>query len=221
MACVHNCFIRSINAIYLQAPHIKKADTVAFSEYANLFYNMLNLHHHHEEEIFFPGIERAAGTPGIMSANVDQHHAFHNGLEEFGRYTRACADGTEKYDGTRLVGIIDSFAAVLIQHLTDEITTLLELKKYDKGSFCAEYTKVMDATGKAVLEAFGFTTGLVYIVFCCDKSYEGGRWKGFPPAPGPIMFVVRYIASMVNSSWWKFAPVDRACQLRPLYAVPE
>ncbi|EPE08726.1 hemerythrin hhe cation binding domain-containing protein [Ophiostoma piceae UAMH 11346] len=221
MACVHNCLIRAINAIYLQAPYIKEADTVAFSEYSYLFYDMLNLHHQHEEKSFFPGIEKLAGAPGIMAANVDQHHAFHDGLEEFGKYTRACADGTEKYDSARLLGIIDSFAAVLTQHLTDEITTLLELKKYDKGSFCAEYKKLSDAAGKGAIEAAGFTTGLVFIVFCCDKSYEGGRWKTFPPAPAPIMFVVRYIASMVNSSWWKFSPTNQAFQLRPLVTAAD
>lgn len=73
MGTVHNYMIRGLNSIYLQAPHVKPKDYAAFIGYASNFPVNLIAHHDGEEEGFFPDIEKAAGVPGLMKANVDQH----------------------------------------------------------------------------------------------------------------------------------------------------
>lgn len=100
-------------------------------------------HHDNEESICFHQIEEMAGEPGLMTANVDQHAAFHGGLEKLLTYLEAVKAGEDKYDGKRLRSIIDSFMPVLRQHLLDEIMTLLALEKYkDRGDWAAWLKKV-------------------------------------------------------------------------------
>lgn len=86
-----------------------------------------------------------AGVPGLMTPNVDQHAAFHGGLEAFLAYLDAVQAGKDKYDGEKLRGIIDSFMPVLRAQLVDEIQTLLALERYeDKGDWAAWMEKVRD-----------------------------------------------------------------------------
>ncbi|CAK7236712.1 hypothetical protein SBRCBS47491_009731 [Sporothrix bragantina] len=220
MACVHNCLIRGINAIYLQAPHIKPADQKPFLNFASLWGKMINMHHKEEEVVFFPNIEKLAGEPGIMEDNVEQHHLFHEGLERYIAYVQACLEGKEAYDGKTLVGFIDSFGAILTQHLTDEISTLMGLRKYGTEQF-KEYPALASKLGEAALANAGSTTGIIFVMTCLDVNFENGRWTDFPPIPWIINMMFRYIHFWVHSDWWKFAPCDRLGSMRPLHAVPE
>lgn len=219
MTCVHNCFIRGINAIYLQAPHIKPQDVKAFVKYAALWSQVLHLHHHEEESIFFPGIEKIANEPGLMAGNVDQHHAFHDGLEAYEKYIDAVLAGTEEFDGKKLTDIIDSFGAILTQHLTEEISTLLSLKKYGAEQF-KEYPALCAKLAEQAIATAGATTGIIFIVTCLDVHFEGGRWSAFPPIPWFVNLMFRYINFWVHRDWWKFGPCDRLGNMRHLYAVP-
>ena len=133
MATVHNVMVRGINGIYLQAPHVKPEDVKSFLGYAYCFYDLMDVHHRGEEANIFPAIERMAGVPGLMAKNVEQHHEFHPGLEEYGTYLKQCMDGKEAFDGKHLVGIIDRFGKSLTDHLREEIPTLVGLEQYSKG----------------------------------------------------------------------------------------
>lgn len=130
MTHVHNIMFRGLNSIYIQAPHIKPEDAAAFSHYMQIWYGWLHAHHEGEEAILFPGIERLAGEPGIMEANVTQHRSFAEGLDAFGKHCDALVAGTEKFDGQRVVQLIDVFGPTLMQHLTEEIGTLLGLERF-------------------------------------------------------------------------------------------
>jgi hemerythrin-like domain-containing protein len=147
MACVHNMMVRSLNAIYLQAPHIKPADEKSFCAFILHWYALLSVHHHGEEEEFFPDIEAMTGEKGIMEANVEQHHAFHEGLAAFHEYVKACAAGSDKYDGRKVVSMVDSFGPTLMQHLTDEIPTIQGLRKYGEEKM-ANLQKRFNAEGE-------------------------------------------------------------------------
>ena len=200
MAFVHNCFIRGINAIYLQALHVKPAERKAFLNFAALWEKMVHLHHEEEEAYYFPEIERLAGEPGIMSANVSQHHLFHGGLERYEAYVQACLEDTEAYDGKTLVEIIDSFGHVLAQHLAEEIPTLLDLRKYGTDKF-KELPAITASMGERVMKNAGLTTGLMFMLTSLDLHFEGGRWSQFPPIPGPVFFILRHVLYWVHSSW--------------------
>lgn len=130
MALVHNMLVLGLNAIYLQAPHVKPADKKGFLNFIDIWYKLLHHHHTDEEQSFFPIVENMVGEKGIMDANVEQHHVFLEPLEAFHACYEAFVSGKEKYDGGKLVRLIDAFGPTLVQHLGDEIPTLQGLKKY-------------------------------------------------------------------------------------------
>ena len=49
MALSHNVFIRGLNSIYLQAPHVQPSDVPDFIEYSKCWVEVLNNHHEMEE----------------------------------------------------------------------------------------------------------------------------------------------------------------------------
>lgn len=58
----------------------------------------------------------------LLEENTDPRH---------GRaYVKKVLDGGEPYDGRRVVKLIDAFGSTLVGHLTEEIQTLLDLKRY-------------------------------------------------------------------------------------------
>lgn len=130
MTLAHNLLIRGLNSIHCQAPHVKPAEQLAFVGYAQNFVNVLKVHHACEEETFFSEVERMAGERGIMEKNVEEHHAFHGGLDALDGYLAGVARGAEVYDGRRIVDMIDDFGPALSEHLREEIQTLLELKRF-------------------------------------------------------------------------------------------
>lgn len=73
MGLGHNVFIRSMNGIYRQAPHIKLEDHCDFVNYAKCWADVLEAHHTMEETSLFPQIEVKTGEVGIMEVNVEQH----------------------------------------------------------------------------------------------------------------------------------------------------
>lgn len=149
MCLVHNVLLRGLNAIYNQARNVAARGTAKDkSDFANFAYGwaaMLEEHHEAEETLVFPGINELTGVPGLMDGNVDEHKAFHDGLSAYTAYLDKVRSGKEELDGDKLVSIIDSFAAVLRDHLENEIDTLLGLEKYeDKCDWGAWFKETID-----------------------------------------------------------------------------
>jgi hypothetical protein len=134
MIAVHNCLLRAINAVYLQAANVEatgdEAVIAAFVNFATLWSDIVHEHHHNEETKLFPDIEALVGAPGCLQANVEQHHQFEPGLHAYQAFVADVSAGKEKFSAAKLKGIIDGFMPVLTQHLHDEIETLKGLKKY-------------------------------------------------------------------------------------------
>jgi hemerythrin-like domain-containing protein len=129
MCLAHNLLLRWLNSIYLQAPHVKSPTDVSdFITYAQVWHESIHHHHAMEEEYFFPWIETYSGEKGIMDRNVQQHEAFHKGLEEFGEYVHNVK--VEEYDGIKLRGVVDGFGEALKLHLREEIKTLIGLERF-------------------------------------------------------------------------------------------
>ncbi len=153
MALVHNMLIRALNCIYLQAPHITQPNEEGdFCRYALTWHKFLHIHHTREESSFFPAIEAMAGEDGsgAMDVNVQQHRAFAQGLAELKTYLDSVEAGGEKYDGQRVVDILDSFAPVLVQHLTEEIETLTRLRRFGPEKM-RDIRKLMDKEADATV----------------------------------------------------------------------
>ncbi|KAK4182627.1 hemerythrin HHE cation binding domain-containing protein [Podospora australis] len=217
MANVHNMFVRGLNSIYLQAPHIVPSDEKHFANYILAFHNFLHIHHHGEETQFFPEVEAMAGIPGLMEGNVEQHHAFHDGLAAFKQYAEDVVAGKERYDGGKVRGIIDSFGSALMEHLADEIPTLVGLRRYE------DKMGGLEGAIKEEAETSMKKLGLMGLVPCfanLDVHYENDMWINWPPAPGPVKFLVKTVLWWVMRDVRKFGAVDRTGTMQPLYAIP-
>jgi hemerythrin-like domain-containing protein len=130
MALIHNVFIRILNCIYLQAPNVKEEKDISdFIVFTYAWIITLHEHHGNEEKLFFPWLEADIGTKGAMEKNVEQHHVFEPGMSALEAYVVAVKDGKEKYDGAKIVALIDVFGSILAKHLAEEIGTFEELEK--------------------------------------------------------------------------------------------
>lgn len=135
-----------------QAPHIKQEDEKSFCNYITAWYRFLDVHHSSEEASFFPVVEKMTGVQGLMDANIEQHKTFHDGIERLQNYIEAVSADKEKYDGDKVVGMIDEFGEVVMQHLTDEIHTILGLRQY--GDKVAGLPKLFDEEGEKAMVSF-------------------------------------------------------------------
>jgi hemerythrin-like domain-containing protein len=136
MANVHNTLLRGLNSIYLQAPHVSElADIMDLMFYTKAWAASVHVHHASEETVFFPKVDawakEARLDAGLMEGNIEQHHAFETGLEETLKWSEEVRAGTKAFDAKKLIGLIDTFAPLLTQHLHDEIDTLIRLEKCD------------------------------------------------------------------------------------------
>lgn len=167
MVTVHNCLIRGINSVYLQCINVERssASVPAFIKYASVWGQILHTHHSTEEKWIFPEIEAIVGEKGVMDVNIQQHHAFEEGVNEYAAYLKNAENGEEKYDGTKLKNIVDSFMPVLRQHLQDEILTLKDFDKYKEKTDWAKWTK--DTIAKVVKKT-QTSDGMVSLPFIVD-----------------------------------------------------
>jgi hemerythrin-like domain-containing protein len=127
MALTHNTIFRGLNAIYHQAkqvaPGTKDAEDLLF--FCAVTCDFIHCHHTAEETAFFPGIEQAADTPGLMDGNIEQHRCLEEALERLRKY----ANKTNKYDynAEELRYLIDRLAGPLGSHMHEEIPSILDL----------------------------------------------------------------------------------------------
>ncbi|ORY61426.1 hemerythrin HHE cation binding domain-containing protein [Pseudomassariella vexata] len=217
MACVHNMLIRGLNAIWLQAPYITEKDEKAFLHFINVWHLLLQTHHTGEEDTFFPLLAEMTGEKEIMKANVEQHHAFEKGVLCLISYVSACLTNQVEYNGARIVQLVDSFASVLVEHLSDEIPTLLDLRCF--GDKLAGMPEKLAKEGEKHMKAMGLFKGAVFCLATHDLAYEGGLHTNFPPIPKVLLWALRNLGWYVHSDWWRFAPCDRQGKMRPLYAA--
>jgi len=132
MCLVHNILTRALNCIYLQAPNVKLDKDVAdFTIFMHAWCITLHEHHQNEETLYFPWLEEYIGIKDYLGKNLEQHQAFAPGLKEFDDYIAALKAGKETFDAAKVRSIIDSFGAILTQHLSEEVESLEALEKFD------------------------------------------------------------------------------------------
>lgn len=136
MANVHNTFLRGLNSIYLQIPYINlPTDISDLLLYIKAWADSVHHHHSLEESFIFPRwgtlLKEAGITEDVMSANVAQHDEFEPKMLACLEWCEDVRAGNKEYDREELVSRIDGFAKVLMQHLHDEIETLMKLDPCD------------------------------------------------------------------------------------------
>ncbi|MCJ1224472.1 hypothetical protein MMC12_001117 [Toensbergia leucococca] len=214
MALVHNTFIRALNTIYLQAPHIPPTENHSFLIYCQAWSALLSLHHKTEEALLFPALEaRIPSAKGILTTNVSQHEDFHDGLEKFERYCAEGIEGKVEFDAKKLQDMIDGFAETLMKHLAGEIETLMSLDGFGMGE---EVMKIHEEYEVQVRKNIDAAKIAPLTLLNTDKTFEGGEHP-YPVMPWFVPYVVKYILSRKYAGAWKFGCCDYWGQPRTLW----
>ncbi|KAF8917107.1 hypothetical protein CPB85DRAFT_1287727 [Mucidula mucida] len=166
MAITHNCYLRALNSVWINAPKVHPADELSFVGYCLVLTQAVHEHHDMEEEAVFPVLQEKLD----MKSNIDEHAAFLPAMMDFNNYCRKIPtitpDKMHQFDKPALNALIQ------------------DVKKHVKAS--------------SPLTVFPFT------ITHHDYS-QVPRW---PPAPAPIMWMMRNLFGRWNQSLWKFSPFD-------------
>ncbi|KAJ7475995.1 hypothetical protein FB451DRAFT_1245418 [Mycena latifolia] len=209
MCISHNMFLRGLNAIHAQALGIREEQVKPFSFFCISFFEMVHHHHHIEETYLFPIYDAKLGAHA-MDHNVEQHHAFMDGLLDVENYAKAVHAGTATYKGDTIIEKLESFSDALYEHLCEEIPTL------ESSRLRAVFTKKdladMEANlVKIILKEISLFTTLPIGLICHDKATA----PYFPPMPKPILWAVQYGFSWKHNEAWQFGPCDIYGKLKP------
>ncbi|KAF8732650.1 hypothetical protein AX14_004095 [Amanita brunnescens Koide BX004] len=201
MGAAHNTFIQSINAIVKHAPNITENKIQPFLIFALTAISALHHHHHVEETFAFPRYEEKLGK-GAMQVNVEQHEQFLPKVEELEQYLKEVQEGKAKYDGKRIIDIVESFGDVMIQHLTEELATLDADRM--RANFTEKELKQLEKDFlNLILAEFDFYKNLPMGLVCMDPN---NAW--FPPLPLPIKWATRLWFFRRYKEAWEFGPLD-------------
>ena len=174
MAYSHNCLLRGLNAIVLQAPHVpssqqpgyKAQDVKDLLFFIESWVKTVDHHHHTEETVMFPEIEKMAGQPGLLSGPQHQHEEFHDGLMQLRDSSAALQKTPQDWTWESTKATIDSFAPALLNHLNEEIDVFLAMDKLDSAGLRQCWDKAETAA-----KAAGKISFLVSIlsIFCYPR----------------------------------------------------
>lgn len=199
MALAHNVIIRGMNAIYLQCEFVTPENAHAFMIFCQCWSEFIHNHHACEEVTYFPIIEKQIGLEGITESNLEQHDAFLHGLERFDDYIARSTP--ETFSGLVLIRILDTFAATLQNHLTDEVVWILSLKQYPQLDITS-----IDAQHAQYVRAHQNNTRIIPFLFTNhDMSYEDGIHDWWPGFSKPKDFFLRYLCTFVNRAAWQYS----------------
>ncbi|KAH7101357.1 hypothetical protein BKA62DRAFT_795245 [Auriculariales sp. MPI-PUGE-AT-0066] len=217
MALIHNLFTRGLNSIYKHAPIVaergSEQDKSDFINFALAWYEALHAHHTGEEKWYFPEIEQAAGNPGLMQANIDQHEVFRAPLDAFNDYFLSINEDPAALNSAHVLSLVDAFATPLFEHLKDEIPTLLEFgKKFPD----VPIKQIDEDHAKKMLDTVSKLYFLPFFVSNFDREVDGGRWTSFMPGPpGWVLTATKYVFSFPYRGAWRFSACTFDMKLKP------
>lgn len=220
MVHAHNCFLRTLNSILLQAPLVPDAsqpdkfnleDVRDLLLYVEAWVKLVEHHQHIEETILFPALIKEAGAPkALMQGLVDQHAEFHDGLIKLRRYATSLSKRPDKYRWNIMKRFIESFAPSLTKHLREEIPVILSLEQHcpgDAGSAavnrCLVETERASKNDTSLELLYGAFPALLGGV---DKTFEGETT--WPDLPAVTSVAVKWWFARRRMGAWRFCPCD-------------
>ncbi|PPR03396.1 hypothetical protein CVT24_012521 [Panaeolus cyanescens] len=199
MIMVHNVFIRAMNSIHVNATKVTPEDVPAFIGYCLTAIETIGFHHQMEEETVFPILEKKIEE---MSHNVEQHKAFHDGMETFKQYMLDVREKKETYEGERARELSKAFSEPLLQHLHDEIPTISPemLSRFD------DEPETLQNMYHRLEEHAKSQPGKLTVFPFVMTHHDVKTSPNWPAFPAPIKWFARNIAPLWNSSFWKLSP---------------
>lgn len=189
MRQAYNYFLRNLNSIFLQAPLLQAPllpDLASTSPHPYnaedikdlLFFTRAipkSLSHHHnlEERILFPALAALPGVPTtLLKEPVDQHNAFHDGIEELDAYCAKHIVDPDSHRWEDMESIIDSFAPALTHHLCAETPLLLSLAPLTDNATVLQCWAQTEKAAVADTTFADFYDVLPVMLGSSDRSYE-------------------------------------------------
>jgi hypothetical protein len=108
-----------------------------------------------------------------MAVNLEQHHAFHAGFETIEKYFTQIQKEPASYDCEKVVGLIEEFGPVFLQHLCDEIETLDPEKMNKLFKDPSEAKDIIDKMVKWIVSTAPATTQVPFVSFCATELTIG------------------------------------------------
>lgn len=216
MAQIHNTIIRALNASWNHAPLVQP-DTQEASDFLlfnQQLFNTLDHHHHVEDDYMFPAIEKLLDRPCAMEENTKGHDSFAEGLAIFQKYVFVTK--SSEYNGVTLRHIIESFAPALIQHLHDEIPTLVNLHVLDSK----ELMKVWKHAEHIATKDNSLYMDAPWTLGCQDSAFLiDGKKCEFPNIPWMAGAMIRTWHAKRHAGAWSFCPSNLCGKRRLLGAT--
>ncbi|MCJ1395640.1 hypothetical protein MMC18_008526 [Xylographa bjoerkii] len=215
MTLSHNSIIRGFNSIYQQAPRLQESDAKDFVGYCLAWYYFVEEHHRYEETRFFLDIEEAVGEKAVMNGEVEQHVAFHDGLERFKIYL---LQHEADFSHAALIAIMDSFSEPLYSHLQSEPQSLLALSRFSTPERPINLVDIALKAGKKSLTiSFVFNILPVFLLNMDAADFEGGIWHNvFPPVPTTIRWILTVAVPMWQGRRWRFTSCNADGRIKHL-----
>ncbi|RDW60761.1 hypothetical protein BP6252_12144 [Coleophoma cylindrospora] len=209
MTLSHNSLIRGYNSIYQQAPRLPSSEYASFVSYCLAWHRLVETHHHYEELYFFPAIEEATGQKGVMDGEIEEHAAFHAGLESFKVYLESLQAVEKEFKPRRLLEIMDDFAGPLYAHLESEPKVLLSLSRFVTATNHFDLAAIGRETGKKSV-SLDFVVNVMpcFLLNMEGQEFEGGMWRGFPELPGVARWILKVLVPLWHPRRWRFVACD-------------
>jgi hypothetical protein len=149
--------------------------------------------------------------------------AFTPGLDAFNAYLLTSLPNPTTFSPTRLISLIDAFATPFVQHLTDEIPTILALEDHNanRKETPISFFQIFEKHAQAAARKVSKTGGTPFFLRNLDLEYEGGLWGRWPNIPAPVYWGMNQTLARWNSAWWEFASCDAQGKLRELSFLGE
>lgn len=135
------------------------------------------------------------------------------GLRKFDEYVYRVSPFT--FSGQRLVDILDSFAASLQIHLTDEVVWILGLSKYPNLDLAA----IDIQHGNYVRARSSKTRLLPYLLTNHDLTYEDGIHAWWPTGNRMRDWFLRYVCTLWNRGAWEYSSCNLAGKPQKLHGI--
>ncbi|KAI8624472.1 hypothetical protein F5Y19DRAFT_316753 [Xylariaceae sp. FL1651] len=145
IALIHNAMLRGLNAIYLQAPHVRQVQDVADLLFLVECWSAWLLDHHDlKENVMLPGFEKAlsvqpgtltlarnpsreVSSSGSSSTDGEEEEELSFLLHRVYAYASATHKDPQSYDWRILEALLASLADVLVPHLTTQVGLLAHM----------------------------------------------------------------------------------------------
>jgi len=123
----HNHFRSVWNTLMTACEKQKRPSGMSIGQFLSLgeqFVSGLTMHHGIEERHMFPLLGKKMPAFSNEVELLAQHKQIHKGLDKLDDFFSACRSGEKDFRLSELKEIMDSFGAVLWQHLDDEVAQL-------------------------------------------------------------------------------------------------